>query len=161
MLYSPNATLGFMNLIEFLYSAPHPPVASVKAGTPVYFHTSQQEKKRMEVCPEISRAELLAVEMLLKTKPVLTPTDICDFLDSFIENVSNADYKRFNEVAHSIDVSHTNIVPVIKQSVHARKWHFYKKALPYRRHAFRSGLQMIYEDYLFGLIRFRTKVTSL
>ena len=160
--YSPNMTLRWPNFAEFLFSAPTPPVSSVKDGAPVFRkELTEDERRRIALYPEVARGAMQAFQALLSRGITVSLEMWLDWFDAFAANLSVEDLRQLATIRHGENAEHTHLVPVITKGPPDSRWRR-KWGLPLvRRHRFRRGLRLVTEDRLFGLFTFRNKEGDL
>jgi len=161
--HSPNFTQRWPNLMELLFMAPTPPVVAVDKNGPVYLENIPAcERRRIEIYPDISEAEVDAALELLRRNIVISRELWLDWIDSFIECMTEEDRRHINGLSHYGDIKHQNAVKIITDPKRpewfwTRRWRLFY----FRVHYFRRGLQMVQKYWLYGCIPWKTVTEDL
>lgn len=103
-----------LKLIEFIMTAPEPPISYMDNGMPVYKEISEEEQKRINACAKFSEAALTFAEDILKffnsSMLYLTPSEISDYIENFIQFPDNEDKKAFSDVLFAYDPEHKKYI---------------------------------------------------
>lgn len=120
-------------LIEFLITAPEPPIVKIEQGLPVYQDAEEEEYIRLKIYPHIAEGIVDFVRDYLHFFSALddTPLDmevIRRWIDYWAEHPSKKDKVQFSQIDYSIESSHTKYEPLFP------KW---------RENVFQKGLKRI------------------
>ena len=156
-LFTPNMSLRWCHLVEQFFMANERPIEAVKNGHPVYKTSlTIEEKKRLEVFRELAEAETEVARFLLFKQIEISPVQLLDYIDAFLESMTEEDTKSFSSVKNGVDVDNTDYEPLLAPPHWVTIWRTFKKIPVYRRHYGREGLKMVTRDYLLGFYKFRT-----
>ena len=154
--FSPNMSLRWPNFAEFLFSAPTPPVSSVKDGVPVFRDKmTEAERRRIALYPKVANGAISSFHALLAHGITVSLETWLDWFDAFAANLSDEDRKQLATIPHGENAEHTHLVPVITKGPPDSKWRC-KRGIPFiMRKRFRRGLRLVTVDYFFGLFKIR------
>lgn len=108
LYYAPNDSLRFGHLLEFLWSAPTPPILGIRKGQPVFdCNCGWYEKFKVSVYPDICRGILKAGEILMGAHVEVSPADWIEYCYDFLTNLRGDDMSCFSLVRNGIDFAHS------------------------------------------------------
>ena len=99
------------NLMEFLITAPTPPIAKLEHGVVTYITPSVDEAIRYALYPDVSEGAVAfardCVRLFNKTEISFTSDMITDWVNIFCDNPTPVDKAEFSIVKHAADPTHS------------------------------------------------------
>lgn len=107
------------DFMEFLITAPEPPISDIKDGKPAYkTNISPYEQKRIDVYPEVSEGAVLfanVLQMFLKDIDWdINAEEITAWINNFCLIPSDYDKPMIQQIKHAYDSQHSIYVPICK-----------------------------------------------
>lgn len=103
-----------LKLIEFIMTAPEPPIRYIENGKPIYKEISDEERNRMNACEKFSETALVFAENIKKffnsNNLYLTASEMYDFIENFIQFPDMDDKEAFSNVLFAYDPEHKKYI---------------------------------------------------
>lgn len=101
--------------MEFLFSAPEPPIQDVLDGKPIYRNPAPQEKLTMELYPELLKGIESGAKCFSSCGIHVGDSEwVEDWVRAFEKGPSTRDVKMFRRIQHGVDIGHRHYKPVFE-----------------------------------------------
>lgn len=106
------------DFMEFLITAPEPPIEDIKSGKPVHKSISKEEAIRIKIYPEVSEGAVLFAHVITKFFGKIsidfTAKEITAWINKFILIPTEEEKPFISQIKHGYDSNHSMYVPICK-----------------------------------------------
>lgn len=106
------------DFMEFLITAPEPPIEDIKSGKPIYKKISKEEAIRIKVYPKVSEGAVLFAHVITKFFGKIsidfTAKEITAWINKFILIPTDEEKPFISQIKHGYDSNHSVYVPICK-----------------------------------------------